>query len=134
MSNSQDKKQSNPVGRPTVMTPEVLVKLEQAFAIDSTVEEALSYAEIRKDPYYDYLKEHPEFNERIAELRQRPMLKARQTIVKSLDDPNHAFKYAEKKAKKEFGNALDITSKGEQIGANLTPEKVEEINRIALDE
>lgn len=103
------------MARPTVITPEVIAKLEQVFAIDGSVEEACSYADISRDAFYDYLKKNAEFSDRIEDLRQRPVLKARQTIVKSLDDPSHAFKYLEKKKKKEFGNNLDITSEGEKL-------------------
>lgn len=101
-------KVENKVGRPTVMTPEVVLKLEQAFAIDASVEEACSYAEIARNTFYEYLKVKPEFQDRINDLRQKPILKARQTVVKALIDPNHAFRYLEKKAKKEFGPSLDL--------------------------
>jgi len=103
------------MARPTVITPEVIAKLEQAFAIDSTVEEACSYADISRDAFYDYLKKEPEFSDRIADLRQRPVLKARETIVKSLTDPHHAFKYMERKRKSEFGPNVDVTSNGDKI-------------------
>lgn len=103
------------VGRPTSVTPEVVMKLEQAFAIDASVSEACSYADISRNTFYEYLKRNPEFQDRIDELRERPVLKARQTIVKALDDPNHSFRYLEKKRRKEFGNAIDVTTDGEKI-------------------
>lgn len=112
------KKKVNKGGRPTVMTDSVVVKLEHAFAIDCTVEEACSYAEISRDAFYDYLKKYPKFSDRIAELRLKPILKARQTVVKSLGDTNSAYKYLSKKARKEFGDNLDITSGGEKIQVN----------------
>jgi hypothetical protein len=105
------------VGRPTKLTPETVNKLEQVFAMDGTVEEACSYADISRTLYYQWIKENPELLDRFDSLRERPMLKARQTIVKSLDDPHHAFKYAEKKRKREFGQTVDITSDGEKVGA-----------------
>jgi len=101
----------NPVGRLTKMTPEVVMKLEQAFAIDASVEEACSFADISRNTFYVWLKENPEYQDRIDELRQRPVLKARQTIVESLKDPNHAFRYVERKRKKEFGNSLEVSGK-----------------------
>lgn len=105
----------NKGGRPTVMTPDTIAKLEQAFAIDATVEEACSYADISRDSFYDYLKKEPKFSDRIAELRQRPILKARQTVVKSLDNPQHAQWYLTRKKKKEFGENIDVTSDGKPI-------------------
>jgi len=104
------------VGRPTVMTPEVLAKLEQAFAIDATVEEALSYAEIKPDAYYDYLKKNPDFSERIKELRQRPILAARQRVVQGVkENYSNAMDYLKRKKKLEFGDNMDITSDGKQL-------------------
>jgi hypothetical protein len=97
------------------LTPETVKKLEEVFAIDGTVEEACFYAEISKQTYYNWIKEFPEMAERFDALRQRPFLKARQTIVKALDDPNHAFKYLERKKKKEFGVNMDITTDGEKV-------------------
>jgi hypothetical protein len=97
---------SNPVGRPTSMTEATLGKLEEAFAFDATVEEACFYADINPDTYYVYVKAHPEFSERVKALRQRPVLKARQTIVTGLDEPKNAQWYLERKRKQEFGANL----------------------------
>lgn len=106
-------------GRPTVMTDEVVLKLEQAFAIDASVEEACSYADISRNTFYLWLKENPEYKDRIDELRQRPVLKARQTVVQSLNEPLFAFKYLERKRKKEFGNSVDVTSDGKVLPTPL---------------
>ena len=95
------------VGRPTKMTDETVMKLEQAFAIDATVEEACSYADISRNTFYVWLKEHEEYQDRIDELRQRPMLKARQTIVKSLDTPEGARWYLARKKKQEFSEKIE---------------------------
>ena len=111
------------------LTPETVKKLEEVFAIDGTVEEACFYAEIRKQTYYNWIKEFPEMAERFDALRQRPFLKARQTIVKALDDPNHAFKYLERKKKKEFGVNMDITSEGEKIAMEIKIEDKEKIDK-----
>lgn len=101
--------EENKVGRPTAMTPEVVLKLEQAFAIDSTVEEACSYAEIARNTFYEYLKKNPTFQDRIDDLRQRPILKARQTIAKSLEQPENAKWYLERKRKSEFAQRSELT-------------------------
>lgn len=105
----------NKGGRPTVMDESVLQKLELAFSIDCSDEEACAYADIAESTLYNYQKNNAEFLERKHRLKQKPTIKARQTVVKSLDDPNQAFKYLEKKRKKEFGNTLDVTSDGEKI-------------------
>lgn len=97
------------------MTPQVLAKLEEVFAIGGTDLEAIFYADISKDAFYDYQKLHPEFAERKELLREKPVLKARQTVIKALDNPSDAEWYLERKRKKEFSTRSEVT------GADGTP-------------
>jgi len=97
------------------LSDETIKKIEEAFAIDASVLEACYYADISSQTYYNWVNENPELKEKFDRLRERPVLKARQTIVKGLDDPNLAFKYLERKKKMEFGNSLDVTSGGQVI-------------------
>lgn len=92
-----------------MMTLENIRKLEEVFAIGGTDEEACFYAGICKDALYDYQNKHPEFTERKEALKERPILKARQTIVKALDDPEQAKWYLERKKKKEFAQRTELT-------------------------
>lgn len=124
----------NKKGAPTVMTEDVLQKLELAFAIDCSDEEACAYADIAESTLYNYQKENPYFLERKHRLKHRPVLKARQTVVKSLDDPNHAFKYLEKKRKMEFGSAIDITTDGKSLIDSETLKKSKEAIREVLND
>jgi hypothetical protein len=96
-------------GRPTIMTDEVLKKLEEAFLIGCTDTEASLYADITPRTLYNYQKENPEFLQRKEQLKERPFLKARKTIVESLGDPNHAFKFMERKKRAEFGQNVEVT-------------------------
>ena len=98
-------------GRPEVIDLGKVTKLEQAFAIDASVEEACSYAEVSRKVYYEYIKRHPEFGDRIADLRQKPILKARQTAVQKLGESyQNAMDYLKRKKKTEFGDTTDITT------------------------
>jgi hypothetical protein len=90
-------------GRPTIMKPDVISKLEEVFALGGTDKEACFYANICHQTLYDYQKLHPEFVERKEALKEKPILKARQTVVKALDDPVSAQWYLERKRKSEFG-------------------------------
>lgn len=108
----------NKGGRPTTFTEEVVNKLEQAFALDCTVSEACLYADISRQTYYNFVDEKAEegsdkrkYFDRFEELRQRPFLKARQTLVKSLDQPEHAKWYMERKRKAEFAVRTEHTGK-----------------------
>lgn len=109
-------KKDGKMARPTKMTEVTLGKLEQAFAYDSSIEEACFYADINPDTYYAYVKAHPEFSERVKALRNRPVLDARQKVVSSIKaDVKVAQWYLERKAKKEYGANVDITSEGEKL-------------------
>lgn len=116
------------VGRPTVMTTETVNKLEEVFAIGGTDEEACFYAGISRQTLYDYQAKHPEFIDRKEALKKRPILKARQTVVKSLDDPDHAKWYLERKQKNEFSQRTetDNTTKVDMSGS-LETTKTEDI-------
>jgi len=104
------------MARPVEFDAETVRKLEEAFSIDATVEEACFYADISRQSYYDHVKAKPELFDRFTALRQRPVLKARQTLVKSLDNPDHAKWYIERKKKAEFSTRSEHTgADGEQL-------------------
>ena len=101
----------NPVGRPTDFTPETVSKLEQAFAIDCSVEEACSYAEISRQTFYEWINKNKEFSDKIEQLREKPVLKARQTAVQKLGESyTNAMDYLKRKRRREFGDSTDITT------------------------
>jgi hypothetical protein len=117
---TEPQKEGETRGRPTKLTPEVRQKIEQAAALDATVKEICFYADISRETYYQWMKEDPAFSDRIEALRAKPMLKARETIVKSLEDPTHAFRYAEKKGGGEFNPAhkVEVVPPGENVDEN----------------
>jgi hypothetical protein len=103
-------------GRPTKMTPEILKKLEEVYAIGGSDGEACLWANIDPRTLYYYQEKHPEFIQRKKTLQKTPTLRARQEVVKGLkDNPEFAFKYLTKKKRDEFGDNIDVTSKGEKI-------------------
>jgi hypothetical protein len=105
------------VGRPTVMTPEVLAKLKQAFLYGSNDKEAYHYAEISHETFYNYIEKHPEFREQITSWQDEPILKARKKIVDDIEtDTNTAKWYLERKVKSEFSLRQELTGKdGESL-------------------
>jgi hypothetical protein len=116
---------ANPVGRPTVITPEVLAKLEYAFSIGATDIEASAFAGISKDTLYYYAERNPAFSDRKEALKQNPILKAKQTLVRSLNQPEYALKYLERKKRDEF--ALRVENTGAD-GQPLNPEPDKVVN------
>ena len=119
------------IGRPTIMTPETISKLEEVFAIGGSDEEACFYANIGKSTLYNYQQENPEFVERKEALKQRPVLKARQTIVKSLDNPEDARWFLARKMKKEFSERQEVTgADGEKLVIEISKEIASKNNII----
>jgi len=118
------------VGRPTVITPEIINKLEEVFAIGGTDNEACFYADIGKTTLYNYQQDHPEFVERKEALKERPILKARQTVVKALDNPQQAQWFLERKVKNEFASRSELTGKD---GKDLIPEPLSEEEKEKLN-
>lgn len=114
-STPEKKPKKSKVGRPTVFTEEVIRKIEEVAALDGSIREMAYYAGIHPDSIYAKMAEDKAFSDRIEALRERPILKARQSIVKALDDPHMALKYLERKRRKEWGDNLDLTTKGEAL-------------------
>lgn len=99
----------NKGGRPTVMTPEVVSKLEEAYAMGCPDTEACVFADISRQTLFDYQEKHPEFIDRKAELQEKPFLLARATIMKSIVTPSGAQWYLERKKKGEFAQRVEST-------------------------
>ena len=99
------------MARPTKMTPDILERLRQAFAIGCSDEEACAYAKIGKTTLYNYQQTHPEFLEEKDILKKEPILKAKNTIVQSLNDVKDAQWYLERKLKNEFSLRQEVTGK-----------------------
>lgn len=100
------------VGRTSKMTPEVVSKLEQAAAVRATISESCFYAGISRETYYQWIKQNPELSDRLDDLRQQPFLKARQTIVSRLDDPNIAFRFMEKEKPEDYAERIKVEHSG----------------------
>ena len=88
------------LGRPTAMTEAVLNKLESAFMLGCTDNEACLYANISAGTLYKYQVDNPEYNERKAVLKDTPLLLARQSVINGLSkDPAHSLKVMERLSK-----------------------------------
>ena len=126
-----DKVTTKKTGRPSVMTQEVVGKLEFALAFDSTVEESCFYAGISPDTYYTFCKQNPDFSERITALRCAPTLMARMTVVRAAEhDADLALKYLERKCPQEFSTRAQIHHTGEVSDRHsIDPEQADLIRR-----
>jgi len=118
--------------RPSEMSEEKIKKLEEAFALDCSVGEACFYADITKTTYYNWLEKNPKLVDRFEALREKPVLLARQSVVKGLkESPDLALKYLERKRKNEFSlkTEVDNTIKG-NIDVSLKEVSTEELIKM----
>ena len=105
------------VGRPTVMTPEVVNKLEQGFTMGFTDEEACLYANISKQTLYDYCKRVEGYTDRKEELKNHPKLLAKVNLYNALKDNKKIedSKWYLERRDKEFKQKTDITSNDNEL-------------------
>lgn len=97
-------------GRPSVITPEIIDKLDYAFSIGCNDSEAISFAGISKSAFYNYLDKHADYKERKEALKLKPILKAKKAnndLIES-GDPVHIRWYLERKKADEFSSKAEV--------------------------
>lgn len=122
------KPQKHAGGRPTIMTPDIIGKLEAAAGYGCPVTEMCFHADICPDTYYEYLKKNPKFADRIAALREKPVFEARKCVTESAKkDPEIGIKYLERVRKKEFSTRQEVELSERDDYDNLTDEQLAKI-------
>lgn len=119
-------------GRKTVITPYVLRKLKEAFLLGCTDREACLLAGISETALYDYQGNHQGFTEQKNIFKANPILKARQTVIKNLDDPKVAMWFLERRQKAEF--SPKVTYQEEIYSPELTKEEKETLYELLAQE
>ncbi|MFA6314970.1 MAG: hypothetical protein WC648_01190 [Candidatus Paceibacterota bacterium] len=110
----------NKGGRPKIIDEIIIEKLELAFSMDATDDEACFYADISPATLYNYQKDNPVFLERKNQLKQNPVLLARKTVVAKIPESyQNAMDYLKRKRKREFGDNVDMTTNGEKINISF---------------
>lgn len=100
-------------GRPTVMTPSVIGKLEEGFLKSMTDREACLYAGISMDTLYNYCNKYPQFSERKEMLKDNVNLQAKCNLTESIQDKKNREDskwWLERKNKAEFALRRDISA------------------------
>lgn len=117
------KKKSTKIGRPTVMTPEVLEKLNTAYSNGAGDKLAARIAGVSYDALNDYCNKNPKFYAYKEKLKATPSLKALNNINKALVDGDIETSkwYLERAEKDAFGKQTQITGKD---GDPLIPRKL----------
>lgn len=103
------------IGRPSVMTDEVIRKLEEAFTWGCTDAEACCYAGIGMSTLYDYCQKNDAFSDRKETLKNMPVMKARRIIDTALSDND--LPTANRVIDRKEGQKIkqDITSGGKPL-------------------
>ena len=102
----------NKGGRPTVMTEEIVSKLEYGFMKGLNVTECCHYADISRTTFYDYLEKNPEFSNRIEELKSSPSTRAKLNIVEAIEngDADLSKWWLERRNKDEFSTKQEVSA------------------------
>lgn len=102
----------NRVGRPTVMTEEMIRKLELLFAKGLTDREACLIADLSPSTLYDYCTANPEFAERKELLKEQIKTQAKLNVAEAIvekKDIDMSKWYLERKARDEFSTKQEIS-------------------------
>jgi hypothetical protein len=109
-----------------------------AIGTGCTIEEACAYIDITVKQYKYFQSLHPDFKELRNAYSLIPIIKAKQAVVRGLDDPKFALRYLERKLPGEFSSRTIKKNAGlrrweqERKGKSiLTKEQIEKINMIA---
>lgn len=116
----------NKGGRPTVMTPDVLAKLEDAFLHGLSDKRACQYAGISVDALYAYQEKFPEFSQRKESLKLSPDIIAQVELVKGIKgNLGQARWWAEHKMSDEFSTKTTVAVTDGLDDVDVDPEDLE---------
>jgi hypothetical protein len=116
-----------PFGRPTVMTKQVLQKLEIAFKIGASDRLACYFAGISERTFYNYCEKYPDFMHQKEDFKQTPVFNSLRNIALAISSGSvsDSWQYLSKKQRKEFGNDKE----GPEDERAYTIEEIEAIAR-----
>ena len=99
---------------------EYIANIAEYLKVGCSLHEACLHGETPYRTVKDYYDNEDEVRKKIDRLMNTPILTARQTVVKDLEDnPDMAMKYLERKLKSEFSPRVEKT------GADGGPQKME---------
>jgi hypothetical protein len=112
------------MGRPQVIDKFILKELRQAFLMGCNDTEACAYAEISPRLLYYFQNRNPNFLQYKNEWKENPILKARATVYKNLDNDETARWYLERKKRAEFATRQEVIT-GDISEINAVLDKLE---------
>ena len=131
-------KKAKPVGRPTIIKPETIEKLEEVFRIGGTDLEACLHADISSATLYNFQTRYPAFLERKNKLKESLTLRARLNVAKALNDKMNpdidiSKWYLERKRRDEFAQKSHLEHSG-NISNHLESLSDEELDALIDEE
>lgn len=99
------------------MTDELVKKIEYGFMRGMNDTEACLFADISRQTFYEYCRQHPEFADRKEELKKHPSVRAKLNVTEAIEngDVDLSKWYLERRNKDEF-------SQKQQIEADINSE------------
>ena len=105
------------------LTPENIAKLEQVYSLDATIGEIASYLDVDPKTIYNWKNANPELFQKLERLREKPVLLARQTAIKKVNETyGNAMDYLSRKKKKEFSTKQEVEYSGSLSVSQLLDE------------
>lgn len=112
------KKNTSNAGRPTLYSEDLVNKLESVFKIGGTVEQAITYAGISKETYYNWVDRYPVFLTKMEQARSYPDIVAKNIVVDSMIKDRDLTTAKWWLEKREFKNTNQINT---QVNINSQP-------------
>lgn len=131
---AKKQKVKNPVGRPTVFTPEVIQKLDYAWSNNFTDRQAARYAGISPSAIVGKCKDDPSFCEHRQLIKEELSIRAKINIGKDIrdGDSNRSAWYLERAEKETYSTKVENKVTG-NMDVSTTIEDKEAIMRKALE-
>ena len=129
------------VWRKTVMTEEVVRKLEEWFSYGFSDVEACQYAWVSRTSLHEYIKKNPEFSNRKAELKENIKMHVKKNIWDAIREKKdlETSKWYAKHAMKEFNPTQQVEQTNKNINIDLselenkTPKELEELRQQIIN-
>ena len=114
--------------RNTVITEDILSKLESWFANALTDEECCLYSWISPATLYRYIEKNPKFWERKELLKRKPNIKAKMNKIKAINEWNvvESWWWLERKSRDEF-STKQITEAKIDVEINPLEDRLKEL-------
>jgi cob(I)alamin adenosyltransferase len=127
-----DKPGGKKAGRPSVITEETVQKLEEAFRIDATTDEACRYAGIARSTYYDWYGKDKNFRTKMDSAQDYLFLLAKRNWTEAIQNKDKAASMDYLKRRQRDRYAEKTVSENDNTNTNFNVELTAE-EREALE-